>query len=210
MKKIVLIIACFTVCYTTPINLNAALWNYNVNGTIQKDNADQIFNVTGNIVIDDTLRMWSGGSQAPPAPPGLENAQFSYFIPEYSLEINEYSFLGSAGNFYMERFELDMGDIMWFLEDGSGDWTSWTGESFNFFHADMTPYDLFNEWDVLAPIIQLTSLDYLYFDPILGGCENIYTDIVLTRTSAVPIPHAVWLLGSGLIGIVGVRRKFQK
>lgn len=28
--------------------------------------------------------------------------------------------------------------------------------------------------------------------------------------SAVPIPGAVWLLGSGLIGIVGIRRKFKE
>ena len=28
--------------------------------------------------------------------------------------------------------------------------------------------------------------------------------------SAVPIPGEVWLLGSGLIGLVGIRRRFQK
>ena len=31
-----------------------------------------------------------------------------------------------------------------------------------------------------------------------------------TGTSAVPIPSAVWLLGSGLIGLVAVRRRFRK
>ena len=36
-------------------------------------------------------------------------------------------------------------------------------------------------------------------------------DINWTYTAeVVPIPGAVWLLGSGLIGIVGVRRKFKK
>ena len=29
-------------------------------------------------------------------------------------------------------------------------------------------------------------------------------------TGAVPIPGAVWLLGSGLVGLVGIRRKFRK
>jgi hypothetical protein len=29
-------------------------------------------------------------------------------------------------------------------------------------------------------------------------------------TNAVPIPAAVWLLGSGLIGLVGIRRRFKK
>jgi hypothetical protein len=29
------------------------------------------------------------------------------------------------------------------------------------------------------------------------------------QTSQIPIPSAVWLLGSGLIGIVGIRKKFK-
>ena len=37
-------------------------------------------------------------------------------------------------------------------------------------------------------------------DPPVWGWHNPY---------AVPIPSAVWLLGSGLIGIVGIRRKIK-
>jgi len=33
---------------------------------------------------------------------------------------------------------------------------------------------------------------------------------VCTYTNPVPIPSAAWLLGSGLIGIVGIRRKLKK
>lgn len=44
-------------------------------------------------------------------------------------------------------------------------------------------------------------------------CENLWTDGLgatytasLTECSAVPIPGAVWLLGSGLLGLVTIRR----
>ncbi|PQP33026.1 hypothetical protein C6A36_01360 [Desulfobacteraceae bacterium SEEP-SAG10] len=43
---------------------------------------------------------------------------------------------------------------------------------------------------------------------------DFYNSLHLTGVEGglaiVPIPGAVWLLGSGLIGIVGVRRKFKK
>jgi hypothetical protein len=35
------------------------------------------------------------------------------------------------------------------------------------------------------------------------------TDLTI-ELSAIPIPGAIWLLGTGLIGIVGIRRKFKK
>ena len=41
------------------------------------------------------------------------------------------------------------------------------------------------------------------------NCGIIIDDVSLT-SSQVPIPAAIWLLGSGLIGLVGLRRKFKK
>lgn len=35
-------------------------------------------------------------------------------------------------------------------------------------------------------------------------------NVMYAKLTAVPIPGAVWLLGSGLVGIVGMRRKFRK
>lgn len=48
--------------------------------------------------------------------------------------------------------------------------------------------------------LTFTSLESDAYGPVL---DNV-------RLSAIPIPGAVWLLCSGLIGIVGIRRKFRK
>jgi len=43
-----------------------------------------------------------------------------------------------------------------------------------------------------------------------GGYDTVFIDnVTLTSTSPVPIPAAVWLLGSGLLGLIGARR-FRK
>jgi hypothetical protein len=39
---------------------------------------------------------------------------------------------------------------------------------------------------------------------------NTSIDNVMVSTNAVPVPPTVWLLGSGLLGLVGLRRKFKK
>lgn len=43
--------------------------------------------------------------------------------------------------------------------------------------------------------------------PVSGGpdCDSMY----VFSTSSVPIPGAVWLLGSGLLGLLGIRRRMQ-
>ena len=43
-----------------------------------------------------------------------------------------------------------------------------------------------------------------------GSTGNHIGAWVYTETNPVPIPSAVWLLGTGLIGIVGIRRKIKK
>jgi hypothetical protein len=41
----------------------------------------------------------------------------------------------------------------------------------------------------------------------IGSAETFYLDNMAYSSSPVPVPAAVWLFGSGLLGLLGVRRK---
>jgi hypothetical protein len=51
----------------------------------------------------------------------------------------------------------------------------------------------------------------LYFANVFGtGGGIVDAGLFGLEIATVPIPGAIWLLGSGLIGIVGIRRKLKK
>jgi hypothetical protein len=54
-----------------------------------------------------------------------------------------------------------------------------------------------------------TNIDTLWFRPPSLGSPIVIDDVTLTAT-AVPVPATVLLLGAGLVGIVGFRRKNNK
>jgi hypothetical protein len=64
-----------------------------------------------------------------------------------------------------------------------------------------------------ASINGLKTTNHPYLDGYTfanGDTGYLYIEAsTWTKTSAVPIPAALWLLGSGLIGLVGIRRKLS-
>jgi hypothetical protein len=53
-----------------------------------------------------------------------------------------------------------------------------------------------------------TTLAFLNGDPVSDN-HNGLDNVVLTEATPIPIPGAIWLLGSGLIGLIGLKRKFR-
>ena len=64
---------------------------------------------------------------------------------------------------------------------------------------------------VTFKITSITTEDIyvLAWDDQDGGGDRDFNDLIVevSKVNPVPIPGAVWLLGSGLIGLVGLRRK---
>lgn len=55
------------------------------------------------------------------------------------------------------------------------------------------------------------SLPFLMFSPVATVREGTYPGLdLVSLTSTVPLPAAVWLFGAGLIGLVGLARRRRK
>jgi len=70
---------------------------------------------------------------------------------------------------------------------------------------------MFNPSDLLNPLL-IASFDSTVGELTFDDAGNLYTidnidNLSIIKLSAVPIPAAVWLFGSGLIGLIGVARR---
>lgn len=150
------------------------------------------------------------------ASPGLTGSQFTPFTTAYTN-----AFAGFAGS----------ADSTLTLENFTADPNSYAAR-FDFIldvndENGLDPAGSFANWTSPGNTISLAGLadapEFLYLfeasgtNPEISGLDNLTaSSIPAVRISAdgsvvsftpVPVPAAVWLLGSGLIGLLGIRRK---
>ena len=157
---------------------------------------------TGSFILDESVAATGGVST------------FSGAVDNFMLEIDGNVFTGNNGT--ARQFSSASGATDFFTVNIGGANGSVSGiaglDVFTGFSVDWRGPNLFSDTTVLAH--DLTVADFSY-TRVVFGFNNLTSESVIDNASvinfgsvsAVPVPAAVWLFGSGLLGLVGVARR---
>lgn len=115
-----------------------------------------------------------------------------------------------------------------YVNNLAGNYIAWYGDSANWEGTGFNLDDLAGNSAVLAGLVDLDNINYVRLDDIIGAGEGgtevdslgntIYDGNGWSGTggadfngvgviNATPIPGAVWLFGSGVVALIGIRRR---
>lgn len=147
---------------------------------------------------------------------GADEFYFTYTSPTYvTITMADNVFTNPFAttlyaNAFWDNYEMvgnETNSITYYLS-GS---TQWDGVTQSYLDARFAFYA--NDDDDYLSILSLTFLDYNPYDSSasgdLGAQAVELTNLHYNPTNPTPIPGAAWLLGSGLVGLIGLRRRFK-
>jgi hypothetical protein len=150
-------------------------------------------------------------------PTGSGTATYSGIVDNFVLDVGGYTFTGQNGRVQQSTSSGGGTDFFTILFNNNNNTGSINGSvginDIYRFTVDWRGSDLFSDPFVIAQ--DLTTSDFNYRRITLGfndGTANTSTidnasDIAFGSASVVPVPAAVWLFGSGLLGLVGLARR---
>ena len=220
MKRLVLIMSIMVMVMGMQTSAIASEWIISPSGEVDVTGQDQ---VSFDIIFDNTtdgwfptatwdVNLWLDVDEFTPHF-NPDNPTPPDFIP-YGYSV-VYSYEDTSGHSFGGG-PLDMGRFLSdnvFMIAGLAFTDVWIAPGENTM-ATVT-FDILNpdapNGSVEADILVLAQDPLLYKGFTQGDDDVIYVDTDSTINadivSAVPIPAAVWLLGSGLMGLIGIRRK---
>ena len=167
-------------------------------GLATPSNSNVVYNL-----ISATLSFTTGASLAPWVWGGGSNSS-----------IQLYGGVDLDGNGSIGTGDISAGTLLLSGQFGFAD-VSYYGNEFHITGASFTDEknsDLLNHYGL--PLVDYSGHFNISFSASYGKVGDAFTSSSLlsgdVTNTPVPIPGAVWLLGSGLAGLVGIRRKFKK
>jgi hypothetical protein len=220
MKKLITLVAvtiamyCFVgkaSCATIPI--------YNMSGTFNMN-----FQSKGGSIFDSILGNDNGWTLSV-VNPRVYNYRYSDgdILTDLSSSLFSFQFTGEDADLLNSTIAPhfdNMGFRMTTL-GSSMDWSlqlgSYSADYYDYFPSfrvegvgiDLFPVDV-DGFPIIGPLPFSVDIDLTTLTETIGDIRYDFAAVNNGIFSNTPIPSAVWLLGSGLIGLVGFRKRFRK
>jgi hypothetical protein len=162
------------------------------------------YTITGDVLVGDELNPNVYGLTGNFGDPGdsiTATGTFTADLGTIGSETGTVFFATGSGN----TMSIDLNGTFLFASNDDGYGTG-IGPSLTFTSGSLFDFDF---QKVGSPAFNSSFLSFDDFDSMYGE----WTDLSLTVVpTVVPVPAAVWLFGSGLLGLVGIARskKFRK
>jgi len=161
-------------------------------------------------LLDLTLRQVVDESTNP-----LWNSNYHAKIIDLTVDIwSDTTAVGYGVRFALDWWDEDSNLIDYPTQlgdpDGRSDWVT-------YYFSDMEGFEA-EDWITVNPFNQNSTL-FAKFQPrwvsvevelLQPGLDHVGVDNFIMTSQCVPLPGTVLLLGSGLLGIIGFRRRFKK
>lgn len=98
--------------------------------------------------------------------------------------------------------------VIWAFDDGSSDF-KFTADSITHEITDAGFIGVYARGKLSSSGFQDTDAEFSFTTQLVGDGFKTYKGSFSTETTVVPLPSAVWLFGSALLGLVGVARHRQ-
>jgi hypothetical protein len=197
MKKLLMILLLLSVTMTFTTTASAAIVQWSGNGHWY----EAVYEAWGIDWDGATTAATAKGGYLATSTSGAENSFLFTLINDSKYWYNDGANNSEGpwlGGYQSSKTNEPTGDWTW-VSGETWSWTNWkTGEPNN--SGGNEDYLVFFEWG-------LNTMASTWNDVGRGALEKGY--IIEYNTNPVPVPAAVWLLGSGLIGLAGIRRKFK-